>query len=130
MRRLYPCRPAVQTWRMVTDTAKTPTNSVVRLDLAGSRYVIEVDGKPAGFTSFADRDEHRVFVHAEIAEGHAGQGLGGVLVSNALADVRRRNLRVISLCPFVSGYLQRHHDFDDILDPATPALMAELGIPA
>lgn len=106
-----------------------PPNAVVRLDDAGSRYVVDVDGKPVGFTRFTDRGEHRVFLHTEVDQGYSGQGLAGVLISGALTDVRSRHLRIISLCPFVSGYLRLHHDFDDIVDRPTPAQIAELTAP-
>lgn len=90
----------------------------VRDDRAGGRYLIEVDGEPAGFAQYRDRGRAIAFVHTEIDDRHEGQGLGGLLVSAALDDVRSRGLAVLPFCPFVRGYIQRHPEYLDLV-PAT-----------
>ncbi|MEU0225303.1 GNAT family N-acetyltransferase [Streptomyces sp. NPDC006284] len=104
--------------------------TVERID-ARHRYVILVDGRQAGLTAYRDRGEQRVFFHTEIDDAHAGQGLAGQLVRQALTDVRAQGLRIVPVCPYVAKYLTKHHDFDDITDPATPEvrtwLDAQLG---
>ncbi|WP_344680260.1 GNAT family N-acetyltransferase [Saccharopolyspora taberi] len=88
------------------------------------RYEISVEGELAGFTEYVDRDGQRIFYHTEVDPGFAGQGLGGVLVAEALAGTRAAGMRVVPVCPFVARYVGRHHDFDDLLDPVTPEVLA------
>jgi uncharacterized protein len=86
-----------------------------------SRYEIEVDGTTAGFTAYRDRGEHqRVFYHTKVFEQFAGQGLASRLVREALDDVRRAGKRVVPVCPYVKGFLEKHGEFADITDPVTP----------
>lgn len=90
------------------------------------RYEITADGELAGFTAYADLGDQRVFYHTEIDERFGGRGLASTLVAAALADTRARNKRIVPVCPFVAKYVTSHHDFDDILDPVTPAVLTAL----
>ena len=82
--------------------------TVTRNDEAG-RYEIQVDDTVAGFTEFRiDREGRLVFPHTSIDPAFAGQGLGSILVSRALADVASRGETVVPVCPFVVKYLRSH----------------------
>jgi uncharacterized protein len=97
-----------------------------------TRYEIAADGATAGFTAYVEDGARRIFHHTEIAERFAGRGLAGELVAAALTDTRAAGLRVVPLCPFVAAYVQKDHDYDDILDPVTPeaeeTVRAALGV--
>ena len=96
------------------------------------RYVISVDGRPAGFAAYVDRPggegggQRRVFTHTEVDPAFEGQGLAGVLVAAALDDVRASGRRAVPVCPYVSAYVKRHPDYEDLVDRATPAILASL----
>ncbi len=96
------------------------------------RYEIAVAGRRAGFAAYVDRPggegggQRRVFTHTEIDDAYAGQGLGGVLVRSALDAVRASGRRVVPVCPFVSAYLKRHPEYDDLVDRVTPAILSSL----
>jgi uncharacterized protein len=81
-----------------------------------SRYELVVDGEVAGFVQYNMRGGRLILVHTEIDDAHAGRGLAGILVSGVLDDVRRRRLRIVPICPFVEGYIERHPDYDDLVD--------------
>lgn len=96
--------------------ASTPRPAIeVSDDREAERYVISVDGEPAGFAQYSDRGQALAFVHTEIDDRFEGQGLGGRLVSAALDDVRSRGLVVLPFCPFVRGYIARHHEYLDLV---------------
>jgi predicted GNAT family acetyltransferase len=42
-------------------------------------------------------------------------GLGSRLVRAALDDVRSQGGRVVPLCPFVRGWIERHPDYADLV---------------
>ena len=86
------------------------------------RFTISVEGRPAGFTEFADRDGQRVFIHTEVAPEFGGRGLATILVGEALETTKNAGLRVVTLCEMVAGYLEKHPGFTDLVDPPTPAI--------
>lgn len=87
-------------------------------------YELTVEGKHAGLAAYVDSGNQRIFHHTEVDEQFSGQGLAGELVSAALTDTRAAGKRIVAVCPFVVKYVQKHHDFDDVLDPATPDVLA------
>ena len=73
-----------------------------------NRFTISVDGEPAGFTAYLDRDGERYFHHTEIGPEFGGRGLAGQLVAGALAET---TVPIVSVCPFVRGWLEKNeHD--------------------
>jgi uncharacterized protein len=95
-------------------TADDAAIRVVRNDEEG-RYEIWVGDVRGGFTEFApDSHDRLVFPHTEVDPAFAGQGLGGILVGRALADVAIRGERIVPRCPFVVRYLGRH-DIEGLL---------------
>jgi predicted GNAT family acetyltransferase len=98
----------------------------VALVEAERRYVLLLDGERVGYTSYVDHGSQRVFVHTDIDPAQAGKGLASILVAGALADVRARRLRVVAICPFTAAYLRGHREYDDLVDPVTPRLKADL----
>lgn len=58
------------------------------------------------------------FVHTEVPQALAGQGIGSRLIRGALDRVRRDGLRVVAQCPFVAAYIEKHPDYADLLDAA------------
>jgi predicted GNAT family acetyltransferase len=86
----------------------------VRDDRDASRYVIELDGHMVGAAYYKRFDDHIVFTHTEVDEGHQGEGLAGQLVQTALDDTRAAGLRVVALCPYVRAWIQRHPEYQDL----------------
>ncbi|GAB4584135.1 GNAT family N-acetyltransferase [Nocardia sp. IFM 10818] len=93
-------------------------------DAQPQHYAIHVDGERAGLTAYLDKDGQRIFFHTEIGDRFAGRGLASKLIAAALADTRAAGLRIVPICPFVAGYLEKHHDFDDLVDQVTPQAIA------
>lgn len=95
--------------------------NAVRNVVEAHHYEITVDGEHAGLTAYVDTGDQRIFYHTEIVDRFGGHGLAGTLVSAALTDTRAAGKRIVAVCPYVAEYVGKHHDFDDILDPVTPA---------
>jgi len=84
------------------------------------RYELWLGEARAGYLAYRRRPDAVVLVHTEVDPAHEGEGLGSRLIAGALADLRRRGLKVRPLCPFVTGYLRRHPEHGDLVvqDPA------------
>ncbi len=82
-----------------------------------NRYELLVDGEHAGAADYTIRDNVLTFVHTEIDPAREGQGLGGELAKGALNLVRAdTDYRVRATCPFMSAYLKRHPEYNDLLE--------------
>jgi len=79
-----------------------------------NRYEIAVDGEVA-FLSYRRRDDHVFLSHTEVPESFRGRGFGTVLAKHALDEARRQGKQVIVKCPFVTAWLNSHHEYDDIV---------------
>jgi predicted GNAT family acetyltransferase len=88
----------------------------VRNNRARSRYEIVVDGAVAGFLQYTMRGGRVLLTHTAIPDANSGKGLGTTLVRGALDDVRERGLRMVPVCPFVERFVERHPDYDDLVD--------------
>jgi predicted GNAT family acetyltransferase len=88
----------------------------VRNDVDNHRYVLELDGERAGMAVYHVRGGRNYFVHTEVDPGHEGEGLGSTLAQNALDDVRARGEQIVPLCPFITAWLNRHPDYQDLID--------------
>jgi uncharacterized protein len=85
----------------------------VRDNPGRSRFELET---PAG-TAYSDYNlvgQLLTIKHTEVPEELEGQGIGSRLARGALEQARARGLKVVARCPFVSGYMQRHPEFDDL----------------
>lgn len=84
------------------------------------RYEVSVDGVHAGLAAYVDAGNQRIFYHTEIDDKFSGRGLASTLIAFALEDTRAEGKRVVAICPFAAAYVDKHEDYDDILDPITP----------
>jgi predicted GNAT family acetyltransferase len=79
------------------------------------RYEIEVDGELAGFLLYRREPGVLELVHTDVDPKWEGKGVGAALVKGALDDVRARGLKVRPFCPFVTAYLRRHPEYEDLV---------------
>jgi predicted GNAT family acetyltransferase len=81
------------------------------------RYELRVDGELAGWAEYLPAGDSVIVAHTEIDEGREGQGLGGVLVSGTLDQIRASGKTVIPTCPFTAAYIRRHPEYVDLVAP-------------
>lgn len=104
-----PTAPATPEHSEAIQVAHEPDNN---------RYAIYLGETLAGFADYRPtaRGEGRAFVHTEIDKAFGGRGLAGTLVTQALTDTRDAGLRIVPYCPFVVAWLQKHPEFEDVVD--------------
>lgn len=49
--------------------------------------------------------------HTEVPTALEGQGIASALIKKVLEDIEHKGLRLIPLCPFVVGYIQKHPEW-------------------
>lgn len=98
----------------MTGTGSAPQLRV-RDDPAGQRYVVTVAGEAGGLLEYRLDGGRMSMVHAEVEPRFRGGGVASTLVRGALDDVRRRELAVVPLCPYVVSWLERHPDYRDLI---------------
>lgn len=79
------------------------------------RYEIRADGRLAGFTTYRRHPTVIEFIHTEIEPEYEGHGLANELVHSELDAARADGLEVLPFCPFVRGYIERHHEYLDLV---------------
>jgi uncharacterized protein len=94
--------------------APPPARPVITDAPARERYEAHLDGELAGVLEYIVKRGRIALVHTEVLPVHEGRGVGSALVRFALDDARRRQLKVIAICPYVQNYLTRHPQDDDI----------------
>lgn len=90
-------------------------STTVRDNPEAERFEISVDGKLAGFTTYRLARDRIAFIHTEVDDEFAGQGLAKVLAAHALDEVRGRGLGVLPFCPFVRGFIAKNPDYLDLV---------------
>jgi len=84
---------------------------------AESRYEARVDGELAGFAAYETADDLITFTHTEVFDAYEGQGVGSALARAALDAVRADGSRkVLPRCPFIRGWIDKHPDYQDLVD--------------
>lgn len=79
------------------------------------RYEATLDATVAGFVQFRERAGRVILVHTETEPRFEGRGVGSALARAALDDVRARGLKAVIECPFITSYVARHPEYQDLV---------------
>ena len=81
------------------------------------RYEAWVGEELAGFAQYELGEDTITFVHTEVDDAYEGEGVGSDLAQGVLDAVRRDGeLRVVAKCDFIRGWIERHPDYQDLLE--------------
>ncbi|MEM1322523.1 MAG: GNAT family N-acetyltransferase [Bacteroidota bacterium] len=53
--------------------------------------------------------------HTEVPKELEGKGIGSALIKATLEDVKRQELTLVPLCPFVAAYIKRHPEWRELV---------------
>ncbi len=87
-------------------------------DTQHSRFEIRAAGKPAGSLAYQRRCGLIALEHTEVRPEFQGRGVAGKLIQAALQSARERELIVLPLCRYVSGYIAKHDEYLDLVPGA------------
>jgi uncharacterized protein len=86
----------------------------IRNNTALDRFELEVDGQLA-VAYYRMTPGVITFVHTEVPQALSGQGVATKLIRGALEMVRAQGLEVVPQCPFVSAFMGKHPEYNDLL---------------
>jgi predicted GNAT family acetyltransferase len=59
------------------------------------------------------------YTHTKVEPAFEGHGVGSALARAAMDDARARGRTVVPICPFLTGWLEKHPDYEDIIARST-----------
>ncbi len=77
---------------------------------AERQFELHADGAVSVLTYRITGDRIRL-IHTEVPRAQRGRGYADLLAHAALERAKREHLRVVPLCPFVKGFLDRHPEY-------------------
>ncbi|MFC4222270.1 GNAT family N-acetyltransferase [Lysinibacter cavernae] len=96
------------------------SNVSVRHEPERNRYVIEVDGEVRGEAVYRVSGNALHAIHTEIDPDLRGNGLGDILVTNMINDIRETtSYSVVPQCSYVVEWFQLHPGERDLLTRGT-----------
>ena len=83
-------------------------------NVGASRYEMPVDGSKA-ILAYRQTGNVLQLVHTEVPAELEGRGLASKLVQGALDDIRSKGQKIEPRCSYVSVWLKRHPDHQDLV---------------
>jgi hypothetical protein len=78
------------------------------------RFEATVDGLRSILT-YRRLPDRIVFTHTEVPQPLEGNGIAAKLTAAALDFARANHLRVVPLCPYVSSFIGKHREYQDLV---------------
>jgi uncharacterized protein len=83
-------------------------------NLATDRFEIQIKNQIA-VLNYTQRGDIITFTHTGVPTKLEGRGIGSQLVHAGLEYARERALKVVPLCWFVAGYIERHPEYRSLI---------------
>jgi predicted GNAT family acetyltransferase len=91
----------------------------VRDNAQRHRFELETEGHIA-FSDYK-RDGNVITInHTEVPPALGGKGVGSALVRGMLDLARAEGAKIVPVCPFVKGYIEKHAEYADLLASSLP----------
>ena len=81
------------------------------------RYEAALDGELAAYAEYNLLSGAIMFTHTEVLPAHEGKGLGSAIARHVLDAARTQQLHVIPVCQFIAGYIRKHREYVDLVQP-------------
>jgi len=86
----------------------------VVMNTATHRFEVTL-GDETAFAEYSLLPDVLVLPHTVVPDAFAGKGVGGALATAALGYAREHGLKVKPICPFMAGYIRKHHEYADLV---------------
>jgi predicted GNAT family acetyltransferase len=96
-------------------TITIPPKITVELRPQAGCFVIKKDGQLA-VLEYQLADGKIIFTHTGVPDALGGKGIGSLLARAGLNYARTQSLTVVSLCSFITGYIQKHPEYQELVE--------------
>lgn len=79
-------------------------------NINAKRYEFHIDDKIPRIEYIKAQDKIYL-THTEVPQGMEGKGIGAKLVKAVLEDIKKKELTLVPLCPFVALYIKRNPEW-------------------
>ncbi|SCG45890.1 hypothetical protein GA0070609_1694 [Micromonospora echinaurantiaca] len=76
-------------------------------------------GALAGVVTYQLTGAIIAYTHTEVEAAFEGQGVGSTLARAVMEDARAKGRTVVPICPFLSGWLGKHPEYDSVVARST-----------
>ncbi|QCB32140.1 N-acetyltransferase [Psychrobacter sp. PAMC27889] len=90
-----------------------PTPEIIH-NQSANRFETSIDNQ-TGYISYQERGDALVYDHTIVPQALGGRGIGSALVKQALDYARENDKKVVPQCSFVSAYISKHPEYQDLL---------------
>ena len=95
-------------------TTGFPMANTVRDNPAQNRFEMDL-GDSIAIANYRLSPGVVTIYHTEVPPRHGGQGIGSALVRGVLDIIRARNEKVQPRCPFVTAFIRKNPEYQDLL---------------
>jgi len=81
---------------------------------AENRFEVQVENQIA-VLNYTERGDTITFTHTGVPSELEGRGIGSKIVHAGLEYAREKGYKVVPLCWFVAGYIERHPEYKSLL---------------
>ncbi len=92
-----------------------PEDQTIERDDQAGRFSMSVDGERC-VLDFRREDDLVDMTRVLVPDAVGGRGIAGRLTRHALDWARAEGLKVRPTCPYVSAWIERHADYQDLVE--------------
>jgi phosphoenolpyruvate-protein phosphotransferase len=106
-------------WIRRTPLASPATTSspTVTHDVKLQRFESQAGDAPLAFLSYIHEGGRVILDHTFVPDELRGRGMAAALVRVALDEARQRHWKIVPRCSYVAGFIKRHPEFANLLEP-------------
>ncbi len=91
------------------------TEIILRDNPEKKQFEFDLEGELGRIEYIIAKDNTIYLTHTEVPESLGGKGYGRVIVDLALKEVEKRNMKLVSLCSYVAGYIRKNPEWQRLL---------------
>ncbi|HEY3429244.1 MAG TPA: GNAT family N-acetyltransferase [Cyclobacteriaceae bacterium] len=91
----------------------------IQLDQSASKgmFFVEENGEKLARMTFSKAGDNLIIIdHTEVSDALRGKNIGRQLVAAAVDHARKKNLKIIQLCPFTKSVIDKTPAYQDVLN--------------
>lgn len=104
-----------RTFRLYYNTTMERENYELIDNSPENRYEFRIGEEIAKIEYIKTKNNEIYLTHTEVPVSLEGRGIGSQLIEKTLQNIELQELRLVPLCPFVAGYIQKYPDWRRIV---------------